>query len=62
MEIKPFLNKRVKLVINEGEFTSAYTGFITNIDELFLYFRDKFNDDKIFRLSSIVKLEALNHD
>ena len=61
MELQQFLNKRVKIVINEGDFTSAYTGHITGSDELFLYFCDKFNENKIFRLSSIIKLEAAIH-
>lgn len=63
MDFQEFLNKKIKIVINEGSTFSCYVGFIQRIEEPFLVFRDKFNQEKIFGFNSIAKIELVNnHD
>jgi len=62
MDAGRYLSRRVKLVVNEGNTTTVYTGRVVAHDEDSLTLEDKFSNDVSISLQRIIKIEVLNHD
>ena len=58
MEAERFLNKFVKIVIDEGNATAVYSGKVLSVDSNSLTLRDKFNIELAVALDRIIKIEG----
>ena len=58
MEAERFLNRLVKIVIDEGNTTAVYSGEVLSVDSNSLTLRDKFNNELAVALNRIIKIEG----
>ena len=62
MNLKPFLNQKIKIIFSEGGRITIYTGRIISADETSLIFEDKYKKILSLAHSAIIKMEILDED